>query len=72
MKTGLTFQETVLRLKQYWSERGCIVQEPYDLEVGAGQVFLLDQVLSHRNLLFESDDLLLRVIDCLLSSMGTI
>jgi glycyl-tRNA synthetase alpha chain len=33
---GLTFQETVFRLKQYWSERGCIIQEPYDVEVGAG------------------------------------
>jgi glycyl-tRNA synthetase alpha chain len=33
---ALTFQETVLRLKQYWSERGCIIQEPYDVEVGAG------------------------------------
>jgi glycyl-tRNA synthetase alpha chain len=36
VSTGLTFQETVLRLKQYWSERGCIIQEPYDVEVGAG------------------------------------
>jgi glycyl-tRNA synthetase alpha chain len=34
--TPLTFQETVLRLKQYWSDRGCIIQEPYDVEVGAG------------------------------------
>jgi glycyl-tRNA synthetase alpha chain len=32
----LTFQETVFRLKQYWSDRGCIIQEPYDVEVGAG------------------------------------
>ncbi len=31
-----TFQQTVLSLKQYWSDRGCIIQEPYDLEVGAG------------------------------------
>jgi len=31
-----TFQENVLRLKQYWGERGCIIQEPYDVEVGAG------------------------------------
>jgi glycyl-tRNA synthetase alpha chain len=31
-----TFQETVFRLKQYWSERGCIITEPYDVEVGAG------------------------------------
>ena len=36
MSGGLTFQETVFRLKQYWSERGCIIQEPYDVEVGAG------------------------------------
>jgi glycyl-tRNA synthetase alpha chain len=25
-----------MRLKQYWGERGCIIQEPYDVEVGAG------------------------------------
>jgi len=31
-----TFQETVFALKKYWSDRGCIIQEPYDLEVGAG------------------------------------
>ncbi len=31
-----SFQENVLRLKQYWGERGCIVQEPFDVEVGAG------------------------------------
>jgi len=31
-----TFQENVFRLKQYWSDRGCIVQEPFDVEVGAG------------------------------------
>ena len=32
----MTFQETVLALKTYWSDRGCIIQEPYDVEVGAG------------------------------------
>ena len=31
-----SFQQTLFRLKNYWSERGCIIQEPYDLEVGAG------------------------------------
>src|SRR5215813_1800973 len=31
-----SFQEIVLKLKQYWAERGCVVQEPYDTEVGAG------------------------------------
>jgi len=31
-----SFQEIVLRLKKYWSDRGCIIQEPFDIEVGAG------------------------------------
>jgi glycyl-tRNA synthetase alpha chain len=31
-----TFQETIFKLKKYWSDRGCIIQEPYDVEVGAG------------------------------------
>jgi glycyl-tRNA synthetase alpha chain len=31
-----TFQEMIFQLKEYWSDRGCIIQEPLDLEVGAG------------------------------------
>lgn len=31
-----SFQETVFKLKRYWSDRGCVITEPYDLEVGAG------------------------------------
>ena len=31
-----TFQELILRLSQYWAEAGCVLQQPYDLEVGAG------------------------------------
>jgi glycyl-tRNA synthetase alpha chain len=31
-----TFQDTVLQLKSYWAERGCVIQEPLDVEVGAG------------------------------------
>jgi glycyl-tRNA synthetase alpha chain len=31
-----SFQETVFKLKRYWSDRGAIVTEPYDVEVGAG------------------------------------
>jgi glycyl-tRNA synthetase alpha chain len=34
--TALTFQEMIFRLKQYWSDRGCIITEPYDMELGAG------------------------------------
>ena len=30
------YQEMILRLKSYWAERGCILQEPFDVEVGAG------------------------------------
>jgi glycyl-tRNA synthetase alpha chain len=30
------YQDVVLRLKNYWAGRGCIVQEPFDMEVGAG------------------------------------
>jgi len=31
-----TFQGMVALLQQYWSEQGCIIQQPYDMEVGAG------------------------------------
>lgn len=31
-----SFQETIFKLKRYWSDRGAIIQEPYDIEVGAG------------------------------------
>ena len=30
------YQQIVFKLKNYWSERGCVIQEPYDMEVGAG------------------------------------
>ncbi|HEY7351586.1 MAG TPA: glycine--tRNA ligase subunit alpha [Terriglobales bacterium] len=32
----LTFQELILRLQTFWAVRGCVLQQPYDLEVGAG------------------------------------
>jgi glycyl-tRNA synthetase alpha chain len=31
-----TFQDLILRLQTFWAERGCVLQQPYDLEVGAG------------------------------------
>jgi len=34
-RVGLTFQDLVLALEQYWVRRGCILQQPYDVEVGA-------------------------------------
>lgn len=32
----MTFQELILSLQRYWSEKGCLIQQPYDIEVGAG------------------------------------
>jgi len=34
--TSLTFQELLFRLQGFWAERGCVLQQPYDVEVGAG------------------------------------
>src|SRR6202451_506740 len=31
-----SYQETVLKLKHYWANRGALIQEPFDVEVGAG------------------------------------
>jgi glycyl-tRNA synthetase alpha chain len=31
-----TFQGLILALQSYWAERGCVLQQPYDMEVGAG------------------------------------
>ena len=33
---SLTFQDLILRLQTFWAERGCVLQQPYDVEVGAG------------------------------------
>ncbi|MFI5116082.1 MAG: glycine--tRNA ligase subunit alpha [Terriglobales bacterium] len=32
----LTFQQLVLRLQNFWADHGCVLQQPYDVEVGAG------------------------------------
>jgi glycyl-tRNA synthetase alpha chain len=32
----MTFQELIFHLQRYWSDRGCVIQQPYDMEVGAG------------------------------------
>ena len=31
-----TFQELILRLQQFWGQHGCLLLQPYDLEMGAG------------------------------------
>ena len=32
----MTFQELIITLERFWADRGCLIQQPYDLEVGAG------------------------------------
>jgi glycyl-tRNA synthetase alpha chain len=32
----LTFQQTILRLQEYWNDQGCALLQPIDIEVGAG------------------------------------
>ena len=34
--TPLSFQAMILALHAYWAERGCVILQPYDLEMGAG------------------------------------
>ena len=32
----MNFQDIIFELDKYWAEQGCIIQQPYDMEVGAG------------------------------------
>lgn len=32
----MTFQELIFALQKYWSDYGCVIQQPYDMEMGAG------------------------------------
>jgi glycyl-tRNA synthetase alpha chain len=31
-----SFQSLILRLQSYWADQGCVILQPYDMEVGAG------------------------------------
>jgi glycyl-tRNA synthetase alpha chain len=33
---GPTFQDLILKLSHFWTREGCVLQQPYDVEVGAG------------------------------------
>jgi len=32
----VTFQDLILSLQNYWAQKGCVIQQPYDMEKGAG------------------------------------
>ena len=34
--TPVTFQDTILNLQKFWGNYGCVILQPYDIEVGAG------------------------------------
>jgi glycyl-tRNA synthetase alpha chain len=36
MKNPMTLQELIFALSRFWADQGCIIQQPYDMEVGAG------------------------------------
>ncbi|WP_417460236.1 glycine--tRNA ligase subunit alpha [Kordiimonas sp.] len=33
---GMPFQKIILTLQNYWAEQGCLILQPYDMEMGAG------------------------------------
>ncbi len=33
---AMYFQDIILELSRYWADQGCVIQQPYDMEVGAG------------------------------------
>ena len=35
-KPALTFQDLLFTLQKFWADQGCVLQQPYDIEVGAG------------------------------------
>jgi glycyl-tRNA synthetase alpha chain len=35
-RSVMTFQDLILQLQRFWSDRGCVIQQPYDMEMGAG------------------------------------
>ena len=36
MSSSPSFQEVILRLQNFWGDQGCVLLQPYDIEVGAG------------------------------------
>ena len=34
--SSLSFQDIIMSLQKFWGRNGCVILQPYDLEVGAG------------------------------------
>ena len=44
MRPERSFQGLILALQRYWADYGCVILQPYDMEVG-GDIFTIE--LSH-------------------------
>ena len=36
MPKAATFQDLILTLQNFWASKGCLILQPYDMEMGAG------------------------------------
>ena len=36
VRKKMNFRDIILTLDNYWADQGCVIQQPYDMEVGAG------------------------------------
>ena len=36
MSEPLNFQQVILKLHQFWADQGCVIWEPYNVQMGAG------------------------------------
>ena len=36
MRPERSFQALILTLQRFWADRGCLILQPYDMEMGAG------------------------------------
>ena len=37
----LTFQDIITNLQKYWTKKGCLLLQPYDMEMGASEPLIL-------------------------------
>ena len=35
-RSSLSFQDLILKLHGFWARQGCVILQPYDVEMGAG------------------------------------
>ncbi|HET7091303.1 MAG TPA: glycine--tRNA ligase subunit alpha, partial [Anaerolineae bacterium] len=36
MSKPLSFQQVILKLQEFWASKGCVIWQPYNVQVGAG------------------------------------